>query len=70
MIIQRIVIIVFFVKPLSFIVNKKIVDEFDYSRNKCFKTRIRHASSSIITIINVIFCRKEFVLKIKSVNFK
>ena len=62
--------IVFFVNFFSFIVNKEIVDEFNYLRNKFFKTRIKHASLSIITIINIIFCRKRFVLKIKRVNFK
>ena len=35
-----------------------------------FKTRTRHAKSSIAIIVNVIFHRKESVLKIKRVNFK
>ena len=70
MIIRKIVIIIFLVKSLSFIVNKRIIDEFDYIRNKCFKTRTRYASSSIIIIINVISYRKKSILKIENINFK
>ena len=62
--------IVFFIKLLSFIANKRIVDEFNYLRNKYFKIRIKYISSSIIMIINVIFYRKGSILKTEKVNFR